>query len=81
MHLQPGEVRSIALLAGAAILILFWSKEAVRLIRLVQEALENFSGRGPRPPMHPMPANDAQLLNQRRAKETGPTRYGLKRRA
>ena len=69
------------MLAGAAGVILFWSKEAAQPMRMLREAIDNFRGRGPRPPMHPLPANDAFLLIKRRPKETGPTRCGLNRQA
>ena len=66
MILDTHQILSIAMLVGTAFVILFWSKEAAQIMRMLQEALENFRGGGPRPPMHPMPANDAILLNKRR---------------
>jgi hypothetical protein len=68
MILDTRQILSIAMLVSTAVAILFWSKEAAQLMRMLQEAIDNFRGRGPRPPMHPMPANDAMLLNKRQRK-------------
>ena len=76
--LEPRQFISIFLLATTALALLFWSKE---LARNIQEAIDDLAGRGPRPPMHPMPANDARILNRRPVRETGPTRSGWKHRA
>jgi hypothetical protein len=44
---------------GAGALLMFW--------REILETLNKFSGRGPRPPSHPLPAADAHLLRRRKS--------------
>ncbi len=49
-------------LVGAG-LLLFHGKQVAEA---VQEAISNFRGGGPKPPTHPLPANDSTLLTRRR---------------
>ena len=71
MILDARQIMPITMLVGTAVVILFWSKEAAQLMHMLQEEIDNFLGRGPRPPMHPMPANDAILINKRRTASSG----------
>ena len=41
---------------------------------MVQEALDDLTGRGPGPPMHPVVADDRVILLRKRVRETGPGR-------
>jgi len=70
MELDSRQVFSIAMLIGAMVLMLFWRKEAIALMRLFQAEIDNFAGRGPRPPMHPLPADDSRLLLRRSVRQS-----------
>ena len=71
--MEAKQILSIAMLAGTAVVIFFWSKEAAQLLRILQDEIDNFSGRGPRPPTHPMPSNDSVLLNRRNRRTACPS--------
>jgi len=60
---MPLEPKSLVVLAMSVILVtaMFWFR------RELIEALNNRGGRGPRPPSHPLPADDARLLRRRRS--------------
>lgn len=73
MILETKQILSILMLMGTVVVILFWSKEAARLLRILQDEIDNFSGRGPRPPTHPMPSNDTFLLNRRNRRTACPS--------
>lgn len=49
--------------------LLMMASAAVALFsyrRQIQDALNRFNGRGPRPPSSPLPANDSALLRRKR---------------
>lgn len=79
--LTANHIASLAMFAAVGCLVLFRSNELLDLARFIQEEIDDFGGRDPRPPMHPMPANDAVLLSKRGIKETGPEPGGCPRRA
>jgi hypothetical protein len=57
--LSGREIFELAAVAIATMLVYRSRKE-------ISEALRNFSGRGPRPPSHPLPADDAFILRRRK---------------
>ena len=68
LHLLIAEPRASKIVAmKLAPLVMFAIGTAAMLYyrREIQEILNNLSGRGPRPPSHPLPADDARLLRRR----------------
>jgi hypothetical protein len=55
----------LASMLAAAAAIVFYRRQ-------IQEALERFNRRGPRPPTGPLPANDAFVVLRRRTRPTFP---------
>jgi hypothetical protein len=53
----------LELLTAIGILVVVAIGVAVR--NSLSEAISNFRGGGPRPPSHPLPADDSRLLNRR----------------
>lgn len=65
MPIDPLHLTRLALiLAGVAAAVIYR--------REIQQALEQFNGRGPRPPTGPLPANDSVLLLRKRTRPALP---------
>ena len=62
----PKEYTTLVALLLLAVAIVFFGRS---LSDALIEALSNFRG-GPRPPTHPLPANDGSLLLRRRARKS-----------
>jgi len=61
MPIDPLHLMRLAvILAGLGAMVIYR--------REIQQALERFNGRGPRPPTGPLPANDSFLLLKKRAR-------------
>ena len=59
-----GQVGPVLLLVLATLLVVVFFFRRWRLLDALIEELNNFRG-GPRPPMHPIPADDGALLRRR----------------
>ena len=59
-----GQGGPVMLLALATLLVVVFFFRRWRLLDALIEELNNFRG-GPRPPMHPIPADDGALLRRR----------------